>query len=362
MQNYEHGGNLYAAMRDKKIHMAEFLDFSANINPLGMPDSLVKAVNRALPYIIHYPDTEARELKEAIRFRYGIPEGSITVGNGAVEVIYLLCHMLKPQKVLVAAPTFGEYERAARASGAEVAYYYLQPDSRFAIDLHEWIKCAAGVDMLFLGNPNNPTGNLLQYQDIQTILEALKGENTLVVVDESFLDFLDDDRSYSCRHLLPLYPNLIIIHSLTKFYAMPGLRLGFAAANDPITAMLHAGKDPWNVNSLAQSAGVAVLYDDDYRERSKCFVQKVKDELYTALSALSCIKPYPPSVNFILINIKLTGFSAQELRNKLEQYRILVRDCSNYPGLSNEYIRVAVKQPRQNERLLAALETVMSKR
>lgn len=362
MQSFEHGGNLYAAMRDKKVHMAEFLDFSANINPLGMPDSLVKAVNRALPYIIHYPDTEAKALKEAIRFRYGIPESSITVGNGAVEPIYLLCHMLKPKKVLVTAPTFGEYERAARASGAEVAYYYLQPDSGFALDSNEWIKCAAGADILFLGNPNNPTGNLLYQRDIQVILEALKGENTLVVMDESFLDFLEDDRLYTCRHLLPFYPNLVIIHSLTKFYAMPGLRLGFALANDKITAMLHAGKDPWNVNSLAQSAGAAVLYDEDYRERSKCFIQKAKAELYAALSALPGIAPYLPSVNFILINIKETGLSAQELRNKLEQYHILVRDCSNYSGLSDDYIRVAVKQPKQNERLLAALEAVISKR
>lgn len=362
MRNFEHGGNLYAAMREQSGQMTDFLDFSANINPLGIPDSVKEALAGALPYIIHYPDTEATELKMAISRQYGVAVDHITVGNGAVEPIYLLCHMLKPKQVLVAAPAFGEYERAARAGGAQVRYAYLHPEEGFGIQPEKILQQADSADIIFLGNPNNPTGTLLTNSQIRVILDRVKQQNTLVVVDESFLDFLPDDSSYTCRSLLPLYPRLVIIHSLTKFYAIPGLRLGFALAGPDITALLHTAKDPWNVNSLAQSAGVAALGDAAYRLYSREFVQRVKQELYEKLTAFPEVSAFAPAVNFILLDIKRTGFTAGQLRERLRTECVLIRDCSNYPGLSDTYVRVAVKRPEQNERLLAVLRKVIDER
>lgn len=362
MRNFEHGGNLYAAMREQAVQMADFLDFSANINPLGVPDSVEEALTGALSHIVHYPDTEAAELKTAISQRYGVAVNHITVGNGAVEPIYLLCHMLKPKQVLVAAPAFGEYERASRAGGAQVRYVYLHPEEGFCIQPEKILQQAGTADIIFLGNPNNPTGTLLTNHQIKVILDKVKHRNTLVVVDESFLDFLPDDSPYTCRRLLTAYPHLVIIHSLTKFYAIPGLRLGFALAGPDITDLLHVAKDPWNVNSLAQSAGVAALKDETYRLNSREFVQKAKQELYEKLAGFPELEVFEPAVNFILLNIKRTGFTSDELRENLKNEHILIRDCSNYPGLSDAYVRVAVKRPEQNERLLAALRKVIDER
>ncbi len=355
----EHGGNLYATVREQGGCLSTVLDFSANINPLGIAESVREAVHNALEYIIHYPDADAYMLKEAISRRYGVDKEFITVGNGAVEPIYILCHMLKPARVLVNAPTFGEYERAAQASGAEVEYYYLRSDRGFEIDIAAMIPLLPVVDMVFIGNPNNPTGTLLTNREIEPLLLSAKKNNTLVVLDESFLDFLPDDSKYTCRHLLAHYSNLVVVHSLTKFYAIPGLRLGFALANSEITRKLHIGKDPWNVNSLAQSAGVAALKDEQYRTLSKKVMHEAKEDLYGQLCAFSDLMPYHPAVNFILVNIKNTGMTAKQMRKALLAHNILIRDCSNYPGLSDEYIRVAVKKPAQNAILVNALQSVV---
>lgn len=358
---FEHGGNLYAAVRRQGGCLSTLLDFSANINPLGLSEGVRQALYDSLECIVHYPDAEAYALKEAISRRYGVDRDLITAGNGAVEPIYILCHMLKPARVLVTAPTFSEYERAAKASGARVEYFYLLPEHGFAIDIAAMMPLVSAVDMVFIGNPNNPTGTLLTNREIEPLLAMAKEQGTIVVVDESFLDFLFDDSEYTCRHLLSRYSNLVIVHSLTKFYAIPGLRLGFALANASLTGVLHSGKDPWNVNSLAQSAGVAALNDEQYRVLSKELVYKAKEELYSLLGALPGLVPYYPAVNFILVNIEGTGMNAGQLSQALLAHNVLIRDCSNYPGLSAGYIRLAVKQPAQNAVLVNALQSVVRK-
>lgn len=354
-----HGGNLYAAMRKQGGSLDEIVDFSANINPLGLSDSIRQALHNSLETIIHYPDVQAQALKQQVSQHYQVAESSITMGNGAVELMYILCHILKPQKVLVTAPTFSEYESAAKASHAEIEYLYLTPENNFVIDIQEMIERLVSVDMVFICNPNNPTGRLLNHTQIEKVLHTAQQHHTYVVVDESFMDFLISDEIYTCRSLLTKYPNLIILHSLTKFYAIPGLRLGFCLTEPELTKLLHLGKDPWNVNTLAQSAGVAALQDYDYQRRGKEFLEKVKMDLYESLQTIPGLHPYLPSVNFIFINIKNTGMTSTELASIMASHNILIRDCSNYPGLSPEYIRVAVKRPEQNILLINTLKKVI---
>jgi len=354
-----HGGNLYAAIRQKGGSFAEILDFSANINPLGLGENVRQALHTSLESIIHYPDAQAHALKQAVSQHYDVQEDMITMGNGAVELMYILCHILKPKRVLVTAPTFSEYESAAKASGAEIEYLYLHPEKNFVIDIQEMITQLATVDIVFICNPNNPTGALLSHTQIAEVLRVAEQCNTYVVVDESFLDFLPNDQLNTCRRLMTVYPNLVILHSLTKFYAIPGLRLGFSLAGAELTQLLHQGKDPWNVNTLAQSAGVAALQDHAYQSESKKFLEKVKIDLYESLRSIPELHPYLPSVNFILINIKKTGLTSTELAQAMASHHILVRDCSNYPGLSAEYIRVAVKCPEQNSILVTTLKKVI---
>ncbi|EIW18526.1 MULTISPECIES: threonine-phosphate decarboxylase CobD [Pelosinus] len=356
---FEHGGNLYAKMRETGGGLSEILDFSANINPLGISDKIRQTLHESLESIIHYPDAQGYALKNAISQHYQVDSASITIGNGAVELMYILCHMLAPKRVLVTAPTFSEYECAARASGANIEYFYLDERDNFEIDIEKLTKRLTDIDVIFICNPNNPTGTLLTNKQLEKLLEVARIQNTYVVIDESFIDFLPNAVTYTCRHLLTQYENLIILHSLTKFYAIPGLRLGFSLASPRITMMLHAGKDPWNVNTLAQNAGVVALSDNDYQRISQDYVAEAKIELYNNLLAIKKLKPYLPSVNFILINIKETAMTAKQLRNTMEKHNILIRDCSNYPGLSSEYIRVAVKQKKQNYILVDTLKRLL---
>lgn len=354
-----HGGNLYSAMRQGGGSFNEILDFSANINPLGLSDKIRQALHASLESIIHYPDAQAHALKQEVSHYYHVQENEITMGNGAVELMYVLCHILKPKKVLVTAPTFSEYEAAAKASGATIDYLYLDPEENFVIPIPNMIAELPHVDIVFICNPNNPSGVLLTNTQIEEVLTAAQQHHTYVVVDESFMDFLPNDQTYTCRQLLSKYPHLIILHSLTKFYAIPGLRLGFSLASPAITKLLHQGKDPWNVNTLAQHAGVAALQDKIYQEEGKSFLAKVKVDLYEGLKAIPELHPYAPSVNFILINIKNTTMTSLELTAAMAAHNILVRDCSNYPGLSSDYIRVAVKGPEENIRLLTTLKKVI---
>lgn len=355
----EHGGNLYAAMRQVGGDLSQLLDFSANINPLGLSENIRQTLHTSIESIIHYPDVHGHALKQAICKYYRVAEEQITLGNGAVELMYILCHMLKPKRILVTAPTFSEYESAARVSGATIEYVYLRPENDFMIDIQAMIRQLADIDIVFICNPNNPTGTLLLNTQIEQLIMAAKAKNTYVVVDESFIDFLPNDDQYTCRQLLAQYDNLIIFHSLTKFYAIPGLRLGFSLASQSLTSLLHNGKDPWNVNTLAQNAGVTALSDHAYQHKSKEFIEKVKMDLYHSLMDIPGLKPYLPSVNFILINIKDTGITGEELQQAMASYRILIRSCSNYPGLSSEYIRIAVKRPEQNSILIDTLKKVI---
>lgn len=354
-----HGGNLYAASRQRGSSFHEILDFSANINPLGLSENIRQTLCDSLEDIIHYPDVQAYAVKQEISQHYQVDIERITMGNGAVELMYVLCHILQPQKVLVTAPTFSEYQAAAKASHADIEYLYLSPQENFTINISELIQRLANVDIVFVCNPNNPTGTLLTNIQLEELLRVAAQHNTYVVVDESFIDFLPSDQPYTCRHLLANYSNLVILHSLTKFYAIPGLRLGFVLSNPELTRQLHLGKDPWNVNTLAQKAGVAALQDHIYQREGKTFLEKAKTELYEGLQSITGLHPYPPSVNFILVDIKNTGLTSKELVEAMAAYHILIRDCSNYPGLSAEYIRVAVKRPEQNLILLHTLKKVV---
>lgn len=354
---FEHGGNLYKIRRS--ANTKELLDFSANINPLGLPRSVRQVIEENIDEIIHYPDAEAYALKQSLAKSYALPFEKLILGNGAVELLYVLCHHLRPRKVLIPAPSFSEYERASRAAGAQVSYYGLPPENGFFPDIKELGAKAAAYDMLFIGNPNNPTGTMLTQKEIAAVLDEAKRGNTMVVVDESFIDFALGNEAYTAKPLLERFDNLVVLHSLTKFYAIPGLRLGFAAANESLAAALHLCKDPWNVNSLAQAAGVAALGDKAYAAASREFIVAEKESFYQQISMFSKLKAYRPSVNFMLADIKKTGLTSAAFQALCLKEKILVRDCSNYPGLSGKYVRFAIKAAAENKVLMKALTKIL---
>ena len=352
LQSFVHGGDVYSA----ESPLGRWLDFSANINPLGLSESVKKAIMAGIEGLVHYPDPQGRELKQAISASYRVPEKAVVLGNGAAELFYVYFHTRRPERVLLPVPSFSEYEKAARSSGAEIKYFYLQEQEDFRLDFTRLRSEMAGCRTVVLGNPNNPTGELLARKAVECFVKAAGEAGIDVMVDESFLDFRSDRQLYSVADLVTEYDNLLVISSLTKAFAIPGLRLGYGAAAEGLVKELEFNKDTWNVNSLAQAAGIAALGDAGYKAGTLEFINQNVTYMYKRLRQLEGLKVYEPSVNFVLLNIAGCGMESWQLAEKMRQKGVLIRDCSNYPGLDTRFVRVAVRGMEENRLMLRALQ------
>ncbi len=357
MQKFEHGGDLKQIKA--KYQVENLMDFSANINPYGLSKKIKEEIMNHIDDVVHYPEPNARELCQKIANMYNLPADKIIIGNGAVELLYILCHILKPKNALIISPGFSEYERAAKSAGAKINYAMLSEKHDFNSPMRDLIVNIKGNDILFIGNPNNPTGTLFTVEDMELLIEHAENNGCFVVVDESFMDFIKTSEAFSVLPLVEKYHNLLVLHSLTKFYAIPGLRLGFAATDHEVLDPLYEAKDPWNVNSLAQVAGMAALDDKLYQRRSRTYTRTEINYLYEELETLEKLKVYEPTVNFILVNIKDTGMNATELKVKLLEYGIVIRNCENYPGLDEYFVRFAVRTREENDKLVDALTEIL---
>ncbi len=348
---FAHGGNVYEANPAR----GEWLDFSANINPLGLSPAVRRAIEEGIPRLVHYPDPSASALKRAIAERYDAPLEGIVLGNGGAELFYVLLHALRPKRVLLPVPSFSEYERAALSAGAEIAYFPLREEDDFRLDENALPSQLKAGDCLILGSPNNPTGQRIERKAMEMVLRETCQKGVLTVVDESFMDFCPDASDFTARAMNSRFDNLVVVQSLTKFYAIPGLRLGFAVASKPLADKMNAAKDPWNTNLLAQAAGVAALSDREYQEKTLDWLKEEREFLFHALSGLGGVKTYPPTVNFILLRLAPSLGGASDFCARMREEGILLRDCSNYPGLDDSFVRVAVRLRKENELLLKAL-------
>lgn len=355
----EHGGNL--AWARKKYNREDFIDFSANINPLGCPPGVYEAIRNSLPQILHYPDPANSDLKQKLQSYFNLEKDFILIGNGAVEIIYLICFHLKPQKVLILAPTFSEYAKAAQAVQAHIKYLPLDPAHGFTLNLKKLAENLHDVQLFFLCNPNNPTGNLIPYSVLKEIQKICLDQGVFLVVDESFLDFLPERENYSVRQDVKKNSQLLVLHSLTKFFAIPGLRLGCGFGNRQLILDLEKLKDPWNINVFAQIAGKMALEDQAFQHKSREFIQKEKEYLFKAINQLGDLQAFPPSVNFIFIKLLKSGLTSTGLTEKLAKQGILVRNCNTFPTLGENYIRVAVRTREENLKLINALQAVLKK-
>jgi threonine-phosphate decarboxylase len=358
----DHGGNVYKAACDLGIPESRIIDFSASINPLGISGKVKAAITRNLDGLVHYPDPDADDFRRMVSRLHGIDSRTILPGNGSTELIYLLPRALKPETVLVTSPTFSEYERACRASNEfRVKRYELRKENNFAIEADAFISAMKGdsgselqtpasklkCDMAFLCNPNNPTGHALQRKDVLKIADAARGINCVLVVDEAFIDFIPE---YSVTEYVIDYPNVIVLRSLTKFYALTGLRIGYGVASKALIERIKEFKEPWTVNNLAQTAAITALDDKAYIEETREVMAQEKKYLENAFKEMGIIF-FPSSVNFYLLKIDRAG----DIASKLGEIGILVRNCSNFRGLDDSYIRVAVRSHEHNEILLKEL-------
>lgn len=356
----KHGGNVYEAVRTLGGSFADFLDYSANINPLGLSIKVRAALLQGLDSVTAYPDPDAVALKQAISDTYRVPVECIETGNGAVEIIYLLCRLLSPGRVLLPSPTFSEYAAAAEAADTACTMIPLDKDRGFIPSIPALSQLLQANDLLFFCNPNNPTGAVLNRQQLEPLVEKAAAVGAYIVFDESFTDFRLTSEAESCRTLIARYPSVIVLHSLTKFLAVPGLRLGFLLARPELVKRMKCLRDPWNVNVLAQIAGVAGLSDSEYRRATVTMIDQEKEKMRVGLQAIPGIQVFPPAVNFVLADLGESGWDSEKLQAALLEHRILIRNCANFDGLSKKYMRVAVKGDDANQRFLRILNQIIN--
>ena len=345
---FNHGGNIYEV---KRKYDKEVIDFSANINPLGLPPQVKKTVCENFNHILHYPDPEAKGMTRAISQCWKIKKENILVGNGSIELIYLIASCFKPKTTLIHAPTFSEYERAARTVKSKIKILRLKETEGFSFN----ISGIGNSDMFFLCNPNNPTGNLL----IKTARVIDKLPVKLVVIDEAFMDFLPDQKNHTLIPRAVKSKKIVVLRTLTKFFALPGLRIGYLVAHKEIINKLKEYQPPWSVNSLAQLAGQMILTDKCYIRKTCELIAKERNFLFKQIAKIEGLNIYPSFTNFVLVKIENKNLTSTCLEKKLIKDNLLVRDCANFKGLGNKFIRIAVRTRKENLKLLRSLDSIV---
>ena len=330
------------------------LDFSANISPLGLPEGVKEALISSVEDAEHYPDAQCRALKEALSNRHGVPHSAIVCGNGAADLIFRLVLMLRPHRALVAVPTFSEYENALRLSGCATEVFPLREENGFILTEDILDAVTEQTEMLFLCNPNNPTGRLISQELLLRILQRCEETGTYLLLDECFLDFARDGEEQSLLRLLPSSPHLVILRAFTKIYAMPGLRLGYAVCgSEKMASRLEAFSQPWPVSSLAMKAGLAALKVENYVNQVRAMVAQERAFLTEGLTGLG-MRVVPGEANYLLF-----ACGDEALAKKLRSEGILLRTSAGFTGLPACWYRTAVKTRRDNEILLQAIGRIL---
>ena len=345
---HKHGGDIYGG--DVR------LDFSANLNFFGMPESVREAAYRGILNSEHYPDVECRELRRAISVHDGIPVEQIVCGNGAADLIFGLVLAKRPKLAVLAAPTFYEYEQALHMVDCQIRRVYLSEEEGFPYSERILEALTPEVDMIFLCHPNNPTGQLLEAELREKILARCEACDILLVLDECFTDFLDDEEreKYPWGCAERNYEHVAVLRAFTKIYAMAGLRLGYAIVPDEnLRERLRLVRQPWSVSIPAQMAGAAALKEEAYVERFRGVLKEERAWLKGELEKLG-ITPIGSHANYIFFR------SVEDLTERMRREGILIRDCANYEGLHAGYYRIAVRTREENTELIRALGKVLA--
>ena len=349
----EHGGDVQAQARRAGLEAGDILDFSASINPLGPPASARRAFIQSYGEIPRYPDPHGEQLKAALVKRHGMKAAEVLVGNGSTQLIYLLCAALRPRTALVVGPAFSEYANALTLVGTNIhAFSLAAAGFRFSAErlMAAWGK---NCDMVFLATPNSVTGQLIPRMEIAKIARAALTRKSLVVVDEAFIDFVEEE---SVKTLVRRNPYLIVLRSLTKYYALPGLRLGYLFAAASRVAQLAVYQEPWSVNGPALNVALACLNDARFTTKTNRWWEREKRFLFRRLAETEGFHPLPSSSIFLLVKIDKRSGDALQLQSFLLRKQMLIRACDSFAGLGADYFRVAVRRQSDNQRLLAALK------
>jgi threonine-phosphate decarboxylase len=357
-----HGGDVYGAARELGRNPAEILDFSASINPLGPSPQVWKAITGARPLLGHYPDPDCWDLRQALAACWRVDPEQIVVGNGSTELIDAIPRALEIQRLLVVQPTFSEYVSAVGRAGGCVTTLYAERNEQYAIPIDRLCRLiearrsrGRAIDGLVLCNPNSPTGRACSPADVARLAKTAHRHDMWLVVDEAFVDYCPE------RSVLPQaasWPHVVVLRSMTKFYALPGLRVGYAVAQHAAARRLQRQLPPWSVNVMGQVAAHAALNDTAHARKSVQFMAKERTRFATLLAALPGCAVAPTCANYLFVELP-RGWPARQVTDRLRREGVLIRDCSSVPGAHGRAVRVAVRTQRENDRLIQALSQLL---
>ncbi len=355
-----HGGNIYEVAASLGCAPEDLLDFSASINPLGPPAGLIDEVNRHFHRLIHYPDIHNRALTRALASFHGLDPDRVVIGNGSTELIYRLPEVLRISRVLVVLPTFSEYPKAFELHGLAIDRLLCGPNHGFQPSVRDLEQAAlrSRPQAILVTHPGSPSGVLLEAPVRRWLLDFCHRSGAFLVIDEVFADFCEQE---SFKGQLLAAERLVLIRSMTKFYGIPGLRLGYVLCAPALAADLRRRLPPWSVNTLAQLAGVFCLRQQAYRTETLELIERERNRMRREMSAMAGLKVFDGQANYLLARLAPDGPTAAQIRDRLlAGHRLLIRDCSSFAGLDKHDFRVAVKRPEENDRLLDALSRLLN--
>ena len=356
-RDHFHGSDLEKIEAIYGIKKEEITSFSANVNPLGISPMLREQLADKIDAISSYPDREYTSLRKCIAEYCGTEYENIIVGNGSTELISLFIQVQHPKKTMIIGPTYSEYERSVSLEGGSCLYYPLKEEDDFTLNTEHFLqKLNETIDLLIICNPNNPTSSAIGRKDMRKILDACMEYGIFLMIDETYVEFANNYNEVNAVPLTSYYNNLIILRGTSKFFAAPGLRLGYAiTGNKDLIDYINTHKNPWMINSLAVVAGEIMFKDQDYIQKTRHLISSERDRMFQKLASHPDFKPYPASANFILVHLLKDSLTSEYLFDKAIHQKMMIRDCSTFPFLDNSYLRFCIMNPEMNDKLLECL-------
>lgn len=361
--NVIHGGDLDEISRIYGIKKDEIYNFGGNVNPLGLPESVKKAITENPDAPTEYPDVSYVALRDAISDYTGINASHIMVGNGSTELISMCIKTICPKKAVIVSPAYSEYLKEIKLIGGETTLFPLEEKDEFMLNIPKLKETlTADVDLLVICNPNNPTGTYVTCEQTKEILTYCKSKNIKLMMDETYVEFSDPAKKVSAMPLIEEFDNLFIVRGTSKFFACPGLRLGYAAcSNKEIIEYVNSHKDPWSVNIYAELSGTVMFRDKNFINKTRNLINTERNKIFKELFDIDNVHIYDTQSNFFLLRIKREDISSTDIFNKLiTNKKILIRDCADFPYLDNHFIRFCILDKASNDLLLSCLKEALN--
>lgn len=355
-----HGSDLEAVAEYFHLPQEEIVCFGANVNPLGLSSNVKNKLAQNLDIISSYPDRDYTSLKKKIASYCHVSPKDIVVGNGCTELISLFIQVLKPKKVLLPIPSYSEYEKEISLIGGRIKYFPLSEKNNFLFSLSSLYKSLEeDIDLFILCNPNNPTSTTVHIDELKHILSFCKKRNIFVVIDETYIEFVENIVETTAMSLTSLFDNLIVLRGVSKFFAAPGLRFGYGVTgNISLLEELNKIKNPWSLNSIGAYAGELLLSDTDYIQKTYSLISSERKRICKKLRTFPFIRVYEPTANFILLKLCKDNLTSNDVFIHTIKNGLMIRDCSTFVGLDGEFIRFCIMNPKDNDRLLDCLEEI----